>query len=178
MTLETPRLVLREFVFEDWVATQRYETDPDVVRYQSFDVMDASQSKDYIRKCIEEAKSPSRRTYDLAMTLKPSDEVVGRIGLHLARPEWAEGLLWYVLRQDCWNQGLMTEAASAMLQFGFDRLALRRVVADTDPANIGSIRVLQKLGFRQEGHFIQNQWIKGRWVDTLSFAILAEEFHV
>lgn len=163
---------------DDWRATHVYESDSEVVRYQSFDVMSPDESRAYIRKCLEEASNPNRRTFDLGIVLRNSGELVGRIGLHISRPEWSEGLLWYVLRRDRWGEGIMTEAARRMLQFGFEDLSMRRVVADTDPANIGSIRVLEKLGFRLEGHFLQNQWLKGRWVDTLSFAILASEFRV
>lgn len=176
MRLETRRLILRDFEPDDWVATQRYESDPEVVRYQSFDVMTPEMSRNYIRRCLEDAASPFRHTYDLAVVKREDNDLIGRVGLLVSNSELREGTLWYVYRRDQWGQGFGTEAARAMLDLAFVQLKLRRVIADTDPANTGSIRVLQKIGFRQEAHHLRNQFLKGRWCDTLSFAILAEEF--
>jgi ribosomal-protein-alanine N-acetyltransferase len=175
MTLETTRLTLREFEMGDWRATQAYESDPKVVRYQSFDVMSEAESRAYIERSIEDRESESRRVYDLAICHRQSGELIGRIGICHSRPEFSEGTLWYLLRRDCWGKGLMTEAVRRMLDLGFCDLAMRRIVADTDPANIGSIRVLEKCGFRQEAHHRSNLFLKGRWCDSLEFAILQSE---
>ncbi len=176
MRLETRRLILREFEMGDWRAAQLYETDPEVVRYQSFNVMTEAESKAYIARTIDEREASFRRTYDLAITLRDSGELVGRIGLCHHKPEAKEAMLWYLIRRDQWGQGLMSEAVRRVLEFGFEDQGLRRIVADTDPMNAGSIRVLLKNGFRQEAHHVRNVFIKGAWIDTFEFAILAEEF--
>jgi RimJ/RimL family protein N-acetyltransferase len=174
----TERLILREFRADDWVHTQRYESDPEVVRYQTFNIFTPEESRDYIQRCMSDAQALTRRTYDLAITIQGDDIVVGRIGLHLSHPELGQATVWYLLRRDLWGQGYMTEALASMLDLAFKELKLRRVIADTDPANAGSIRVLEKVGFRQESHHIENIWIKGKWCDTLGFAILDREWLV
>ena len=63
-----------------------------------------------------------------------------------------------------------------MVDFGFRELRLHRIWADCDPANVPSCRVLEKLGMRREGHFRENAWIKGEWVDSLIYAILDREW--
>lgn len=176
MRLETPRLILREFQVGDWRATNRYESDPEVVLYQSFDVMSEAESRAYITKAIDEQRSPSRRVFDLAMILKESGELIGRIGLCHTKPEYQEGTIWYVMDRGHWGKGLMTEAVHAMIEAGFKSLGMRRIIAETDPANIGSIRVLQKNGFRREAYHRQSMFLKGRWVDSLVFALLRDEF--
>jgi RimJ/RimL family protein N-acetyltransferase len=59
--------------------------------------------------------------------------------------------LAYALAPDVWGRGYATEAASACVRAGFDELGLDRILADVDPENSASIRVLQKAGFRPAG---------------------------
>jgi RimJ/RimL family protein N-acetyltransferase len=49
-------------------------------------------------------------------------------------------------------------------------------MADIDARNAASARVLERLGFRREAHFHQDQWVKGEWTDTYIYALLADEF--
>jgi RimJ/RimL family protein N-acetyltransferase len=70
----------------------------------------------------------------------------------------------------------MTEAARAVLRFGFTELKLHRIFATCRPANIGSARVLEKLGMQREGHFRQHRWMKGAWHDSYLYAILDHEW--
>jgi RimJ/RimL family protein N-acetyltransferase len=85
-------------------------------------------------------------------------------------------MLWYTIHPSYWGQGYATEAAHGLLAFGFGELRLHRIWADCDPANLASVRVLEKLGMRREGHLIENAWIKGAWEDSLIFAILDREW--
>ena len=75
-----------------------------------------------------------------------------------------------------WGRGYTTEAARAMIDFGFRELGLHRIWADCDPRNVASWRVLEKLGLRREAHLRQNARIKGEWVDSLLYAILDREW--
>lgn len=175
MRLQTERLLLREFVPEDWQQCHLYESDPVVVRYQSFGVFTEEQSRDYIRRCIVEAQNPHRRTYDLAVALLDPPLVIGRVGLDISDAVLREGRIWYILNRDHWGNGYMPEAAKALVDFGFEKLGLRRIVADVDPANQPSIRLLEKIGFRLEAHHRLNAYVKGEWCDTLVFARLRDE---
>jgi [ribosomal protein S5]-alanine N-acetyltransferase len=80
------------------------------------------------------------------------------------------------LRRDRWGYGYATEAMQAMLQFGFQSLGLHRISDFCDPENQASIRVMEKVGMRREGHLVQNHYTKGRWWDSVVYAILAEEW--
>ena len=75
-----------------------------------------------------------------------------------------------------WGQGYATEAMRALFAFGFNELALHRVADAVDPANVASLRVLEKLGLRREGHLRAARWYKGRWCDEYLYAILAAEW--
>jgi RimJ/RimL family protein N-acetyltransferase len=174
--LTTERLVLREFTLSDWSATNAYESDPEVVRYETFGPYSPEESRDYIRRMLRESRKSPREIYDLALVLRATDQLIGRCGLRISDPNAREGVLWYIVNRSYWGQGYATEAARAMLGYGFAELRLHRVWADADPANTASIRVLEKVGMRLEAHFRENAWIKGAWVDSLIFAILDREW--
>jgi RimJ/RimL family protein N-acetyltransferase len=63
-----------------------------------------------------------------------------------------------------------------LLRVGFEELDMHRIIGRLDARNAGSANLLQRLGLRQEAHFVRNEFIKGEWTDELVFAILAEEW--
>jgi ribosomal-protein-alanine N-acetyltransferase len=176
MELLTPRLRLREFVEDDWRATWPYESDPEVVRYQSHGVRMPDESRKYIQDSMATVQESPRRIYDLAVVLREDGRLIGRCGLKVADFEQREGALWYVLDRALWGKGYISEASEAMVDFGFKTLGLHRVWADCDPRNAGSVGVLRKLGFRLEAHFRENTFLKDEWCDSLIHAILDREW--
>ncbi|KFE63739.1 GCN5-related N-acetyltransferase [Hyalangium minutum] len=176
MELLTARLRLREFEEDDWRVTWPYESDPEVVRYQSHGVRTPEESLKYIRDSRATATESPRRIHDLAVVLREDGRLVGRCGLKVVDLEQREGALWYVLDRSQWGKGYISEAAEAMLDFGFQTLGLHRVWADCDPRNEGSVKVVRRLGFRLEAHFRENVFLKGEWCDSLIHAILDREW--
>jgi [ribosomal protein S5]-alanine N-acetyltransferase len=175
--LSTERLTLREFEESDWRATQQYESDPDVVRYQSNEVLSPEESRAYIRSVLEAARESPRKIYDFAVTLKSDGLLIGRCGMKLTGDREArEAMVWFVSNPKYWGQGYITEATEALLAFGFNELKLHRVYGDCDPRNPASARVMEKLGMRREAHFKENAWIKGEWCDSLIYAVLEREW--
>ena len=176
MLLNTERLVLREFAPGDWEALHAIESRPEVARYQSFEPRTADESRAYVLGTIQSAAEDPRMTYDLAVILAAEDRLIGRCGLGIGEDEPWEAVLWYTLHTNEWGRGYTTEAARAMVDFGFLSLGLHRIWADCDPANVASWRVLEKLGMRREGHLRENTWVKGEWVDSLIYAVLDREW--
>ena len=174
--LRTERLLLRDFELDDWPALYDVESRAEVAQYQSFAPRTVAESRAYVAGACEEAKRDSRETYDLAVILVSEDRLIGRCGMGLTDPNRGEGMLWYTIHPSFWGRGYATEAARGVIDFGFRELRLHRIWADCDPANVASIRVLQNLGMRQEGHLRENAWIKGAWVDSLIYAILDREW--
>ncbi|MFB9864065.1 GNAT family N-acetyltransferase [Rufibacter immobilis] len=175
MELTTPRLLLREFKEEDWHFTHLYEADEEVMRYQTSAVRTSQESLEYIQRCLEEAREEPRTLFDLAIVLHSTNMLIGRVGMKVDY-DAEEAVLWYILNQTYWNKGYVTEAAAAMLHYGFEELHLHRIWADCDPRNVGSYRVMEKLGMRREAHFKENIFIKGEWCDSYNYAILDWEW--
>ncbi len=176
MRLATERLTLRDFVEADWPALHAVESLPEVARYQDFAPRTEAETRAYLLGSMESARQQPRLTYDLAIVLNGDGHLIGRAGLGITDPEIGEAILWYTLHPSHWGRGYVTEAARALAGFGFRELRLHRIWADCDPANIASWRVLEKIGMRREGHLRENAFIKGAWVDSLIYAILAREW--
>lgn len=87
-----------------------------------------------------------------------------------------EGWSGYCLNRNFWGKGYATETAKVLLRFGFDQLNLHRIFATCDPANIASAHVLEKIGMQLEGHLREHKWAKGKWCDSLLYAILDYEW--
>jgi len=173
--LRTDRLLLRDFVEADWPALHAVESLPEVARYQDFAPRTEDESRAYVLGSIDGAREEPRLVYDLAVVVADGDEVIGRCGLAVTALDSGEAVVWYTLHPNCWGQGYTTEAVRAILDFGFRELRLHRIWADCDPRNIGSWRVLEKVGMRREGHLLENAKVKGEWVDSLIYAVLAHE---
>jgi ribosomal-protein-alanine N-acetyltransferase len=88
---------------------------------------------------------------------RASGELVGDCSLHLDTG-FGEWELSYGLRRDRWGIGYATEAARACVRHGFENMGLTKIVADVDPANTASARVLEKCGFERVGELDDGRW--------------------
>lgn len=82
----------------------------------------------------------------------------------------------YCLKSELWGQGIMTEALDAILKFGFEDYGLNRIVARVMKGNVGSVKVIQKLGFVQEGLLRKCLYKNGQYHDLMIFSILKSEY--
>jgi RimJ/RimL family protein N-acetyltransferase len=175
-TLETERLVLRELRPDDARAIAERAGDRRVARYliavpTPYPVTLASR---WIASRI--AWWQQGRGVTLAVALRGADaELLGTVSLRrFARDRRAE--LGYWLGADAWGRGYATEAAGALVGFGFSELGLARIYAHVLEGNDASCRVLDKLGMVNEG--IRRQHVrKGRrLVDVVLYGMLRDEW--
>jgi RimJ/RimL family protein N-acetyltransferase len=103
--------------------------------------------------------------------------VIGGCSLHArGKPEYRTAEIGYCFVPETWRQGYATETVAALLDFAFATAGLHRVFALVDPENGASIRLLERLGLRREGRMRKDTLIRGRWRDSLIYAMLAEEW--
>lgn len=176
MEIVTARLTLREFREDDWQPIHAYWSDP---RYQQLypeQVDPESVVRELVGKFVAAQTQEPRRSRQLAI-LNPEDgRVIGNCGIRINNPELREANIGYELNPDFWGRGYATEAARAMVEFGFDELGLHRAWAGCVADNTASAHVLEKLGMRREAHFREHQYYRGRWWDTLIYAVLDHEW--
>jgi RimJ/RimL family protein N-acetyltransferase len=173
--LETQRLILRDFVESDWQAVHNYASNPEVVRYLPFGPNTEEDTKNFLQTEIKMRRKRPRQHFGFAVTLKSDKQVIGACRISITNPSKEEGSIGYCLAKEFWGQGYATETARKLLDFGFKQLSLHRIFAFCDPKNTRSMRVLVKIGMRQEGYLREYEWIKGKWQDSLLYAILDRE---
>ena len=171
--LQTERLLLRDFRDDDFDAVHAYATDLEVVRHTTWGPNSEADTRDFLRRAQSQIGIAPRARFELAVVRGDGGELIGGIGLHV---DGFKAMLGYCLARSAWGQGYATEAARAMVGFGFESLGLHRIWACCDPENPGSIRVLQKVGMKREGHFRHDCRIRGEWRDNLYFAILEDQW--
>jgi len=174
--VDTPRLILRELEEADAPAAYAWESDPEVVRYQSNDISSIDDTLGYIRRVRLDSAMRPRLLYELGAERRDDGLLLGRVGLRVKRPEHREAEIWFAFRRDLWGQGYAGEAMEALLDLGFGRLGLHRAFGDCDPRNARSARLMEKLGMQREGHLRQNWWLKGEWCDSWIYSVLEEEW--
>jgi ribosomal-protein-alanine N-acetyltransferase len=176
MKLETERLILRDFVEDDWMRVLEYQTDPNYLRYYAWTNRTPEDGKEFVGWFLDYQRQTPRIKFQLAVTLKSNQVLIGNCGIRMNKPNAFQADIGYELDPKHWNQGYASEAAHAIVDFGFNILGLHRVWSWCVSDNPGSAHVLEKLGMRPEGHLIENEYYRGRYWDTLMYAILANEW--
>lgn len=168
--LTTERLVLRPMAFEDAEPLLPALTDPDNLTYwSSAPVKTLEEARDYLAWNIHGAGG---ECFVLAETATPKN-ALGWVILMDRKAEIAE--IGWMLRPDAQGRGLAHEAAARVMKYGFETRNLRRIYADTDPDNVGSRRLMEKLGMQLEGR-ARASWKTHIGVrDSLIYARLATD---
>jgi RimJ/RimL family protein N-acetyltransferase len=174
--INTPRLQIRPLTLADLADFHFYRSNPEVTKYQGFNVMTKEQAEQFIvenstltfgtrgkwvQYGIEHVES-KRLIGDCAIKLDQSDDRMAQIGITLSPPEQ--------------QKGYAKEALRGILDFLFETNHIHRVTAIVDAENIASIHLMKSVGFRQEGHFIENIFFKGKWGSEMQFALLRREW--
>lgn len=174
LPIQTARLWLRDFTAADLAAVHAYASDPEVTRYMFYGPREVAESQDYIARMLRSQREQPRMTWELAVIRQADHRLIGACDLTLDDERQAD--LGYILARDVWGQGYAVEAAQAMLQRGFEDLGLERIYAVCDVDNVGSRRVLEKLGLQREVVLARFRHIKGRWWDMLRCATSRAEW--
>lgn len=176
MQLATDRLILREFVEEDWRALHAIESIADVVRYLPFSERTEQDAREYVQGIVVHARETPRLVFDFAITERGNDTLIGRCGMRRKDDELRVAMLWFVVDPAHAGKGYGTEAAAAVLGVGFDDLKLHRMYGECDPRNASSSRLMEKLGMRREAEHLEDVWIKDEWCGTYVYAMLDHEW--
>lgn len=176
LPLKTERLILRDFVESDWPAVHEYASDDEVVRYLTFGPNSEEDTRNFLQREISLQTQKPRQHFALAVTLKAQKQLIGICRISTLDTVNKIGSIGYCFIKKFWGQGYATEAVREIICFGFQELGLHRIFATCHPANIASVRVMQKNGMQQEGYLRQHHWIKGEWRDSWLYAILEDEW--
>jgi len=175
LNLITSRLSIRNLASEDLEAFLIYRSNPAVTLYQGFDVMDEAQASNFIEAQAEKLFGKPGEWVQYALESKVTGLLIGDCAIKLqSDPRIAEiGITISHLEQ---RKGFAKEAMLGILAFLFDEEGLHRVEETVDAENAASIQLLESLGFRREGHFIENIFFNGKWGSEYRYAMLRREW--
>lgn len=173
--IKTDRLLLRPYEEADLDDFYVCRSQPEVYRYLYADVPDRAEAAAQVVKKMAQGELTEEGQW-LVLAVVLQDRVIGDVVLKWLSEEHRQGEIGYVFNPAHHGKGYAREAAAAMLEIGFRDLGLHRVVAECDPRNEPSWRVMERLGMRREAHFRQNEIFKGEWGDLFVYALLKEEY--
>lgn len=175
--ISTRRLEIRQLQLADLTDFHLYRSNPEVTKYQGFDVMTMTQAQLFIQDNAKlpfgkpgewvqygiESQETGQLIGDCAIKLDQNDARIAEIGITISHLEQ--------------RKGYAKETLLGILGFLFDTNKIHRVVEIVDAENTASIFLLESVGFRREGHFIENIFFKGKWGSEFQYAMLKREWN-
>ena len=174
--ISTQRLRLTSLVASDAPALFEYRSDPDVCRYQSFEPGSLADAEAFIAGLKLDTFDTPGTWFQFAIRNLDSDQLIGDIGAHFLIEDPRQVEIGFTVSPAFQGQGFGAEAVSGLLNFLLRNFGKHRVFASVDPRNEASVKLLRRLGMRQEAHFVQSLWFKGEWVDDMIFGVLESEW--
>ena len=175
--IETKRLRIRYLEDYDYLDMYEYMSKADVLKYEQMSPFTLESLKQFTCDI-----SKSKRFY--AIILKKTNKLIGHLFFGQSHPkEFNEYTLGYIVNPNYQNEGYCTEAAGAIMNYGFNTLNIHRIAAFCNPENVPSWKVMEKLNMRKEGLHKKRVCFKYEkdgtpiYWDELVHAILAEEWN-
>jgi RimJ/RimL family protein N-acetyltransferase len=175
--LETSRLLIRHFLDRDLAEFLAYRSDPQVARYQGWDLPYALETA---RAFVDEMKNAIPGTpgkwFQAAIESKASKKLLGDCAFLIMADDPLQAYIGITLARASWGNGYGLETCRRLLDALFGEHHLHRVVAECDVENTASYTLLERLGFRREAHLVENIWFKGAWGNEYHYAMLEREW--
>jgi RimJ/RimL family protein N-acetyltransferase len=174
LPITTERLVLRRFTHDDVQDIIKFVSHPSVARIVT-GIADASESAARQYVDVQSSYQPFEldKCFDLAIQRK-AGPAMGI--LTLVCKDHRQGSIGWALGIEHRGRGYVTEGARALVSYGFNELKLHRIYATTSHRNVGSWRVMERLGMRREAHLREAEFRDGGWLDVFVYGILADEW--
>lgn len=171
--LKSENLVIRVFERKDLEIFAQYRSEELVAKYQSWIYYTYEEAVKLFESMDYSTFGTVGCWYQLAIALKDSDELVGDLAVHFIDQDQLE--IGFTVAPAHQGKHVATEAVSRFLEYVFAELKKHRVIATTDTENRASYKLLEKLKFRREGHFIKNIFFKGAWGNEYQYSLLRSE---
>lgn len=177
MILETERLTLRPITLDDKNDVFDYRSDSQTNKYQGWIPTSVSDVEVFIRKSANQINVP-QTWFQFVIVEKNTQKIIGDLGINFFDFENYQAEIGCTLNRDFQNKGYATESLTRVIDYLFGALKKHRIITSLDPNNKNSIRLVERLGFRKEAHFVESLFLNNTWVDDLIYAMLKREWEV
>ena len=175
ISLHGSRLLVRPLTLKDNEDFHSYRSDPEVTRYQGFDVWTEDECADFIQQQQQASFGATDRWVQLGIELTEEDKLIGDCAI-VIRDKGRQAEMGITLNSQYQGSGFGFETVQLLLGYLFSNWSLHRIYTRVDAENTGAINLLLRLGFRKEGDYRKNIFFKGKWGSECSFAMLREEW--
>lgn len=175
MKLFTERLHIRPISIADKHDILEYRSDSEANKYQGWVPKNMHDVEEFIKNLAPQPNSQNT-WFQLAIIEQKSNQLVGDIGIHFLESENKQVEIGFTLDKNYHGNGFANEALKCVIDYIFGELKKHRISASVDPNNIKSIRLLERIGFRKEAHFVESLYLNGKWVDDVIYAMLWREW--
>ncbi|PKG22774.1 GNAT family N-acetyltransferase [Niallia nealsonii] len=173
--LETDRLILRKINLKDAKDMYAYCSNPEVAKYVTWQAhQTVTATREFIKYIMDQYEL--KKIAPWGMEWKENGQLIGTIDFVWWQTKNRAAEIGYVLHQDYWGKGIMTEACRKLVFFGFTQMDLIRIQARCVKENKASEKVMQKAGMKYEGTIRKGILLKGKHQDMQLYSILKEEF--
>lgn len=176
MEMHTKNLILRPFRLSDEDDLHLFCSDLSNVEYMDWGPNTLEQTKKFLSESVASLDDKAPNAFNFAVIQKSSGIAIGSCSIWVRCEKNQHGGLGYILNKQFWHKGYGTELTLELIKFGFETLKFHRISATCFPLNLASKRLLEKVGFKEEGYLRQEVFVRGKWRDSLLFSILESEY--
>ncbi len=152
-------------------------SNPDVVRFLYEEPFKLQGAREHLaRRCKMELPKIEGEWLNLGVEVDGAGVLIGEVGVALVSDVHRQCEVGYLMDPAYAGHGYATEATAMMVELAFSALGAHRVAARLDARNRASSRLLERLGLRREGLFVENEFVKGEWTDEAVYAVLDTEW--
>jgi RimJ/RimL family protein N-acetyltransferase len=177
MKLTTTRLHIRPVKVDDSKAMFKYRSHAETNEFLSLRPKSENDVKEFIKKTNSQINIEGS-WFQFVLIEKNSNSLIGDIGIHFIEDgsDNKQVEIGYTLDKDYRGKGFATEALRVVIDYLFKDLNKHRISASIDPKNSASIKLIERLGFRKEAHFVESLFFHDQWVDDVIYALLSKEW--
>jgi [ribosomal protein S5]-alanine N-acetyltransferase len=171
-SIETERLRLRQLVEGDVDILFAMRSDTAVMQYMDMRKVETyTEAKAKLKEMNADIDNNKGITW--CINLLDHNDMIGYVSIWRIDLAHFRGEVGYALSPHFWGKGIASEALEAVVKFGFSQLHLHSLEAIINPNNNGSASVLEKQGFVKEGHFKENYYFDGKFLDSVVYSKLS-----
>ncbi|MFB6318623.1 GNAT family N-acetyltransferase [Saccharicrinis sp. FJH54] len=175
MKLESQRLLLRPVTPDDKEDLFEYRRDKETNKYQGWIPETIGDVENFIGRLSTQINVP-QSWFQFAIIEKTSSKIVGDLGIHFMDVENKQAEIGCTLHKNFHNRGYATESVNLVIDYLFNDLNKHRIITSIDPDNINSVRLVERIGFRKEAHFVKSLWLNGVWLDDMIYAMIESDW--
>ncbi len=174
--INSDRLFLRPIRIEDADSIFLYRSNAIVNQYQGWVPKTIDDAYNFISNKVSPEINQPDTWFQFVIIEKESSKIIGDIGVHFPTSDSFQIELGCTLSQEYQGKGYAFGAVKATINYLFDELGKRRIIASIDSRNLPSIRLIERLGFRKKAHIKESTDQNNERVDDLVYALLKDEW--